>query len=234
LRSGAASLLRQVSIHRLRAIPLPIKNGSSLSQPRRSVAIFDLGGVLIEWNPRHLYRKLFNGDEAAMEHFLDNVCTTEWNQRQDAGRTFAEGIRELMPLHAERLELIEAFGKRFAEMIPGAIEGSVAVLSELKQLGVPIYAITNWSAETFPPQRERFAFLSWFQGIVVSGFEGVIKPDRRIFEILCERYGVKPDEAVFIDDVVGNAGAASALGIHGIHFRSPEQLRSELVALGLL
>ena len=213
---------------------MPIKNGSSLSQPRRSVAIFDLGGVLIEWNPRHLYRKLFNGDEAAMEHFLDNVCTTEWNQRQDAGRTFAEGIRELMPLHAERLELIEAFGKRFAEMIPGAIEGSVAVLSELKQLGVPIYAITNWSAETFPPQRERFAFLSWFQGIVVSGFEGVIKPDRRIFEILCERYRIPPEAAVFIDDVPHNAEAASKLGIHGIHFRSPDQLRGELVGLGLL
>ena len=233
LRSGAAAHLRQDPINRLRATPLR-KDRSALTQLRRNVAIFDLGGVLIEWNPRHLYRKLFDGDEAAMEHFLANVCTTEWNQRQDAGRTFAEGVRELMPLHAERLELIEAFGKRFSEMIPGAIEGSVTVLAELKQLGVPIYAITNWSAETFPPQRDRFPFLSWFEGIVVSGFEGVIKPDRRIFEILCERYRVKPEQAVFIDDVAGNAEAASALGIHGIHFRSPEQLRSELIGLGLL
>ena len=207
---------------------------NSPTQAQRTVAIFDLGGVLLDWNPRHLYRKLFNGDEAAMEHFLATVCTTEWNQRQDAGRSFAEGFRELLPHHADKIDLIEAFGKRFAEMIPGAIEGSVAVLSELKQRTVPIYAITNWSAETFPPQRARFPFLSWFHGIVVSGFEGVIKPNPRIFEILCERYRVRPEAAVFIDDVADNAEAASALGIHGIHFRSPEQLRSELAAVGLL
>jgi 2-haloacid dehalogenase len=206
----------------------------ALTQTKRSVAIFDLGGVLIEWNPRHLYRKLFNGDEGAMEHFLATVCTTAWNERQDAGRTFAEGTRELLPQHADRLELIEAFGKRFDEMIPGAIDGSVALLAELKRCGVPVYAITNWSAETFPPQRERFPFLAWFDGIVVSGFEGVIKPDPRIFAILCERYRIAPDSAVFIDDVARNATAASATGIHGIHYRSPEQLRRELVAVGLL
>jgi 2-haloacid dehalogenase len=203
-------------------------------QTKRSVAIFDLGGVLIEWNPRHLYRKLFNGNEAAMEQFLATVCTTAWNERQDAGRSFAEGTRELLPQHADRLDLIEAFGKRFDEMILGAIDGSVALLAELRQRGVPVYAITNWSAETFPPQRERFPFLAWFEGIVVSGFEGVIKPDPRIFRILCERYRVAPESAVFIDDVARNAAAASATSIHGIHFRSPEQLRRELVAVGLL
>jgi 2-haloacid dehalogenase len=205
-----------------------------LMHARRSVAIFDLGGVLLDWSPRYLYRKLFNGDEVAMERFLATVCTTEWNERQDAGRTFAEGVQELLPHHADKLDLIEAFGKRFAEMTSGPIAGSVDVLAELKQNGVPIYAITNWSAETFPPQRERFAFLSWFLGIVVSGVEGVIKPDPRIFRILCERYAVAPESAVFIDDVAKNAVAASALGIHGIHFRSPEQLRSELVALSML
>ena len=108
------------------------------------------------------------------------------------------------------------------------------MLSEVKQRGVPLYAITNWSAETFPPQRARFPFLSWFDGIVVSGLEGVIKPDPRIFRILSERYRVAPESAVFIDDVAANAAAAAALGIHGIHFRSPEQLRRELVAVGLL
>lgn len=204
------------------------------TDPTRSIAIFDLGGVLLEWSPRYLYRKLFDGDEAAMEHFLATVCTTEWNERQDAGRTFAEGVQELLPHHADKLELIEAFGKRFDEMIPGAIQGSVDVLAELRQRGVPIYAITNWSAETFPPQRRRFPFLSWFEGIVVSGLEGVIKPDPRIFQILCERYMVAPESAVFIDDVAKNAEAASALGIHGIHFRSPEQLRGDLAALGML
>jgi 2-haloacid dehalogenase len=201
---------------------------------QRSVAIFDLGGVLIDWNPRHLYRKLFDGDEAAMEHFLATVCTTEWNQRQDAGRSFADATRELLPRHADKIELIEAWRQRFDEMIPGAIDGSVELLAELKQRAVPIYAVTNWSAETFPPQRKRFEFLSWFDGIVVSGFEGVIKPDPRIFRILCERYGVSPVSAVFVDDVAPNAAAASVLGIHGIHFESPQQLRRELVLLGLL
>ncbi len=200
----------------------------------RSVAIFDLGGVLIEWNPRHLYRKLFDGDEAAMEAFLANVCTTAWNERQDAGRTFAEGLRELMPRHADKRELIEAFGSRFGEMIPGAIDGSVAVLAELKRRGVPVYGISNWSAETFPPQRERFDFLSWFDDLVISGVVGVIKPDPRIFRILLERNGIDPSTAVFIDDVAANAEAASRLGLHGIHFRDPEQLRRELAAVGLL
>ena len=203
------------------------------SSAKRSVAIFDLGGVLLEWNPRHLYRKLFDGDEAAMEHFLANVCTTEWNERQDAGRTFAEGTHALMPQHADKRALIEAWGNRFGEMIPGAIEGSVEVLANLKARGVPIYGISNWSAETFPPQRQRFPFLSWFHDIVVSGDVGVIKPDPRIFRILLERNAIAPDSAVFIDDVAANAAAASRLGIHGIHFRSPEQLKRELAAVGL-
>jgi 2-haloacid dehalogenase len=196
--------------------------------------VFDLGGVLLDWNPRHLYRKLFPGDEAAMEHFLSTVCTQEWNQRQDAGRSFADATRELLPHHADKLELIEAFGKRFGEMVAGEIQGSVDVLAELKRRGVPLYALSNWSAETFPPQRTRFPFLGWFDGIVVSGLEGVIKPDPRIFRVLVERYGIDPRAAVFIDDVAANAAAAEALGIHGIHFRSPEQLRRELVAVGLL
>jgi 2-haloacid dehalogenase len=200
----------------------------------RSVAIFDLGGVLLEWNPRHLYRKLFDGDEAAMEDFLANVCTTEWNERQDAGRTFADATLALMPLHADKRALIEAWGTRFGEMITGAIEGSVEVLAELKARGVPIYGVSNWSAETFPQQRERFPFLSWFDDLVISGVEGVIKPDPRIFRILLERNAIAPESAVFIDDVARNAEAAARLGIHGIHFRSPDQLRRELAAVGLL
>jgi len=202
--------------------------------PARTVAIFDLGGVLLDWNPRFLYRKLFDGDETAMEHFLANVCTTEWNQRQDAGRTFAEAMRELLPHHADKLTLIEAFGKRFGEMVRGPIDGAVEVLAELKERNVPLYVLSNWSAETFPRQRERFEFLSWFDGIVISGLEGVIKPDARIFRILLERYDVTPESAVFIDDVAANADAASELGIHGIHFRSPEQLRRDLAQVGLL
>lgn len=201
---------------------------------RRRVVVFDLGGVLIDWNPRHLYRKIFTGDESAMEAFLADVCTVEWNERQDAGRTFAEAAAELLPRHADKADLIEAFSRRFDEMITGAIAGTVDILADLRRAGVPRYALTNWSAETFPPQRDRFPFLSWFDGIVVSGHEGVIKPDPRIFRILLDRYRIAPEEAVFIDDNPANAAAADALGIHGIHFRSPQLLRRELETLGLL
>ncbi len=199
----------------------------------RRIVVFDLGGVLIRWDPRFLYRKLFPGDDAAMETFLATVCTEEWNERQDAGRSFADAVAELLPRHPEKTHLIESFGRRFDEMIPGAIEGTVEILSDLKRVGVPLYAITNWSAETFPSQRERFPFLALFDGIVVSGEEGVIKPDPRIFGILFQRYGIKAEQAIFIDDDPRNATAATALGIHGIHYRSPVLLRSELEALGL-
>ena len=202
--------------------------------PNRRVVVFDLGGVLIDWNPRYLYRKLFAGDDAAMEDFLAHVCTVEWNERQDAGRSFADALAELLPWHADQAHLIEAFGRRFDEMIAGPIEGTVDILSELKRAGVPRYALSNWSAETFAPQRQRFPFLSWFDGIVVSGNEGVIKPDPRIFRILLERYRIAPEEAVFVDDNPANAAAAAALGIHGVHFESPERLRRELETLGLL
>lgn len=201
---------------------------------QRRVVVFDLGGVLLEWDPRHLYRKLFAGDDAAMEAFLGAVCTEDWNERQDAGRSFADAVAELLPVHADKAHLIEAFGHRFDEMVPGAIDGTVEILHDLKRGGIPIYALTNWSAETFPSQRARFAFLSWFDGIVVSGEEGVIKPDPRIFRILLERYRIAPRAAVFIDDNPANAAIATTLGIHGIHFRSPKRLRGELESLGLL
>ena len=196
--------------------------------------MFDLGGVLLNWNPRHLYRKLFPGDEEAMEDFLANVCTVPWNERQDAGRTFAEAQAELIARHPAKTHLIESFGKRFDEMIAGPIEGTVDILADLRRAGVPRYALTNWSAETFPPAQARYEFLAWFDGIVVSGEERVIKPDPRIFRILLERYAIAPGEAIFIDDNPANAAAAEALGLHGIHFRSPELLRRELQTLGLL
>jgi 2-haloacid dehalogenase len=202
--------------------------------PRRRIVVFDMGGVLLRWDPRHLYRKIFSGDEAAMEDFLANVCTVDWNERQDAGRTFDEAVAELLPRHPDKADLIEAFGLRFDEMIAGPIEGTVDILAELKQAGVPRYGLTNWSAETFPPALKRFDFLSWFDGIVVSGDEGVIKPDPRIFHILLDRYRIDPNETVFIDDNPENAKVASTLGIHGIHFRSPELLRRELESLDIL
>jgi 2-haloacid dehalogenase len=196
--------------------------------------IFDLGGVLIEWDPRHLYRKLFAGDEAVMEHFLATVCTHEWNRRQDAGRSFAEGARLLKAEHPDKAELIDAYRARFDEMIAGPITGSVEILTELRNRGFPLYGLTNWSAETYPAAVDRFAFLRWFRGILVSGEVEVIKPDPRIFALLIERFAVEPQRAVYIDDVEANVAAARLFGIHAIQFTTPAKLREELVGLGLL
>jgi 2-haloacid dehalogenase len=205
-----------------------------MAKAGRSIAVFDLGGVLIDWDPRHLYRKLFAGGEAAMEHFLATVCTHEWNRCQDAGRSFAEGARLLKAEHPDKAELIDAYGARFDEMMAGPIIGSVEILAELRDRGTPLYGLTNWSAETYPAARERFAFLSWFRGILVSGEVGVIKPEPRIFELLIERFAIDPADAVYIDDVGTNIAAARPFGIHAIHFTTPAALRQELVGLGLL
>jgi 2-haloacid dehalogenase len=201
---------------------------------RRDIVIFDLGGVLIEWDPRHLYRKLFAGDEAAMEHFLATVCTHEWNRGQDAGRSFAEGARLLKAQHPDKADLIDAYGARFDEMMPGPVKGSVEILAELRKRGTPLYALTNFSAETYPRIFPRFEFLRWFRGVVVSGEVRAIKPSAEIFHALLDAYAIDPRRAVFIDDVPANAAAATALGIHGIRFTTPEALRIELVSLGLL
>ncbi|WP_315838251.1 HAD family phosphatase [Bradyrhizobium prioriisuperbiae] len=199
----------------------------------RTTVVFDLGGVLIDWNPRHLYRKLFVGDDAGMERFLSEVCTNEWNLQQDAGRTFAEGAALLKAEHPEQADLIDAFHKRWPETIGGAIDGTVAILRELKEANTPLYALTNWSHETFV-HASQFAFMSWFGGVVVSGEEKLIKPDPAIYHLLMDRYGLVAETMVYIDDNTRNAQAATDLGMHGIHFTSPDALRRELTALGLL
>jgi 2-haloacid dehalogenase len=200
----------------------------------RSVVVFDLGGVLIDWNPRYLYRKLFDGDDKAMEHFLAHVCTQTWNEEQDAGRTFAEACAELKSVHPDKAELIDAWIERQDEMFSGDIAGTVEILAELRDRGVPLYALTNFSAETFPAARERFKFLSWFGGILVSGDVKMIKPDSRIFEHFLETFAIDPAHAVYIDDRQNNVDAAIALGMHGVVFTDPRELRMELVRLGLL
>jgi 2-haloacid dehalogenase len=202
--------------------------------PHRSVAVFDLGGVLIDWNPRYLYRKLFRGDAAAMEHFLATVCTPSWNAQQDAGRSFAEACATLkleQPAHAE---LIDAWIQRHEEMVTGPITGAVDILGELHARGVPLYALSNWSAETFPTSLKRFEFLRWFKGVLLSGEVRLIKPDPRIFQLFFQSHGIDPAHAVYIDDLPANVEAAGALGMHGVLFTDPAALRSELVKLGLL
>ncbi len=195
--------------------------------------VFDLGGVLIDWNPRYLYRKLFE-DAGEMEDFLATVCSSAWDRRQDAGRPISEGVAELKARHPDKAALIEAYYGRWPEMLNGAIDGTVEILAELKDQGTPLYALTNWEAETFPHARSRFGFLGWFRAIVVSGEVGLIKPDADIYELLLATHGLTAGETVFIDDKPENVEAAGALGFHGIRFTEPESLRAALAALGLL
>jgi 2-haloacid dehalogenase len=199
----------------------------------RPVIVYDLGGVLIDWNPRHLYRGLFE-DEATMEWFLAEVCHGAWNEEQDRGRTFAAGIEEAAARHPDHRPLIEAYFARWGEMIAGEIDGAAAILEDLKDAGYELHALTNWSAETFPHARERFPFLTWFESILVSAEVGLIKPDPAIFQLLLERIGRTPAECIYIDDNPKNVAGAAALGFDAIAFESAAQLRDALVRRGLL
>jgi 2-haloacid dehalogenase len=199
----------------------------------KPVIVFDLGGVLIDWNPRHLYRKLFD-DEAAMERFLEEVCHGAWNLEQDRGRPFAEAIEEAALRHPDQRAMIEAYHTRWGEMLAGPIEGSVAILEELVAAGYELHALTNWSAETFPIARPRFAFLDRFATILVSGDERLVKPDARIFLLLLERIAQPAQRCVYVDDSPPNVAAAAALGFDAIHFTGPPALRAALAGRGLL
>lgn len=195
--------------------------------------VFDLGGVLIDWDPRYLYGTLFDGDDEAMEQFLATVTTPDWNAQQDAGRSFGEAVDELAAQHPHHADLIRAYHVRWREMIGGPIQGTLELLAELRSAGIPLYALTNWSAETFAPTKREFDFLSWFDGIVVSGEERVTKPDERIFRILVDRYGLEPGRTLYIDDSAVNVETARRLGFDTVHFRDPDQLRAELGRRGL-
>ena len=198
-----------------------------------NTVIFDLGNVLIGWDPRRLYRQLIE-DENHMEWFLREVCNSEWNEQQDAGRSWTEGtavLRERFPEHAE---LIDAYHLRWKETLVGPIEGSVALLAELKSRGVRLLALTNWSQETFPVARQLYPFLQWFEGIVVSGEERLVKPDPRIYQRLLQRYAVDPTTTLYVDDSARNVAVAEALGMQGWWFRDPEGLRERLLDLEVL
>jgi 2-haloacid dehalogenase len=204
-----------------------------MQTPTIDAVVFDLGGVLIDWNPRHLYRKLFE-EEAKMERFLTEICSPVWNVTLDAGRPFDDGIAELLRRHPEEGPLILAWKERWEEMMAGPIHGTVAILEELHAAGVTLHALTNWSAETFPIGRKRFPFLDRFRTILVSGQEKLVKPDPRIFHLLVERTGLVPQRTVFIDDSQKNADAAASLGFHAIRFTDPDALRARLARFGLV
>ena len=195
--------------------------------------IFDLGGVLIDWNPRYVYRKIFKTEEE-VDWFLQNVTTPEWNENQDAGYPLHEATKELIAKHPEWEPEIKAYYGRWLEMLGEDIHDTVEILRQLKEIGkYKLYALTNWSAETFPHALERFEFFKAFDGVVVSGQEKMRKPSAEFYKILIDRYHLDPAKTVFIDDSLRNVKGAEAVGISGIHFHNPSQLREELRRKGI-
>jgi len=196
--------------------------------------IFDLGAVLIDWNPHYMYSTIFN-DEEEMKNFLASVTTSDWNEEQDAGRSLQEGTELLVKQFPEHEANIRAFYNRWDEMLGEPFWDTVEIFKELKESNkYKIYALTNWSAETFPVALARYDFLNWFDGIVVSGAEKMRKPAPEFYQILLDRHSVKPEEALFIDDNYRNILAAEKLGIKSIHFTSAGELRRELVESGII
>jgi 2-haloacid dehalogenase len=195
--------------------------------------IFDLGGVLIDWNPDYLYKTIFDSEEE-MKWFYDNICTPDWNEEQDAGRDLNEGTEFLVKKFPEHEHNIRAYYSRWEEMLNGPIHDTVEIFKELKDSNFyQILALTNWSHQTFPIALERFDFLRWFDGKVVSGEEKTRKPFLDIYEMVINRYNVDPASAVYIDDNARNLVPARELGMAAIHFKNPAQLRENLKALGV-
>lgn len=196
--------------------------------------LFDLGGVLIDWNPRYLYKKIFS-DPKEMEYFLRDVANMDWNERQDAGRPFEEAIDVLAEKYPEYQSQIQAYFYRWGEMLNGPIQGTVDILAELRtNKNQNLFALTNWSAETFPIARELYSFLGWFEGILVSGEENLKKPDPQIYALTLERFNLDATKTLFIDDSSRNVTAAIQSGIRAIQFESPEKLRMDLEQYGVL
>jgi len=196
--------------------------------------IFDLGGVLIDWNPEYVFLDVFEGDRQKMKWFFDEICTFDWNENQDAGYPIAKATEERVALFPEHEKLIRMYYGRWEEMLGEAIDGTVQILKRLiDSQKYRIVALTNWSHETFPIALQRFEFLHWFEGIVVSGEEKTRKPFKEIYELTLNRFDIKAENSLFIDDNLRNIEAAKALGIHTIHFTSPEKLRSSLQHLNI-
>ena len=190
--------------------------------------VFDFGGVLIDWNPRYLYRSYFAGDKERMEWFLQNVCTYPWNIQMDGGKPFAEGVAELTALHPEWAEAIGVYHTRWAEMIGGEVEGTASLIKRLKAAGYRVFGLTNWSMETYPLIRDNYEVFSLFEGVVVSGEEHLLKPDGKIYRCLLERYSLEAAESVFLDDNADNVAGAEAVGMEAVRFVDAQQAEAEL------
>ena len=194
--------------------------------------VFDFGGVLVNWNPRYLYKDHFQNDEE-MEHFLKNICTDEWNLEQDRGRTLMEGTVLLQNKFPEFHSMIQLFYDKWDTMLKSDIPETVSLLYKLKTK-YKIYGLTNWSAETISIAYDRFPFFKEFDGIVVSGKEKMIKPNKQIYHLLLDRYNLKAENTIFIDDNMDNIRAAEEIGLQGIHFESPSQLETRLSSINVI
>jgi 2-haloacid dehalogenase len=204
-------------------------------QPQRfDTVLFDLGAVLVDWNPRYLYRGHFNGDETALERFMTEICPPDWVREMDAGKSVLRAISERSEKFPEYAHLIGLWHSHWEVMLHDAIHDSVDILAELRERRTRLYALTNWSGENFPVAQRRFEFLKWFEHIVVSGHVGLAKPDPAIFRLAIERCRLTPEKTVFIDDSVRNVEAGRAAGLHALQFHTPARLRADLQALGLL
>lgn len=199
--------------------------------PANRKVVFDVGNVLLRWDPFHLYRSLIP-DDAKRHWFLQNVCTTAWNIEQDRGRPWADAVAMLVAAHPEWEREIRAFDERWHETVPGSIEASVTVLADLKAKGEPVYAITNFSREKWAECLIRFPFLHSFDGVVVSAHERLLKPDPAIYRVLLERYRLDAGECIFIDDSEKNVQGARSVGMQAVHFVEPIDLRAALRGLG--
>lgn len=196
--------------------------------------VFDLGGVLIDWNPLYLYKKIYT-QETEITWFLENICTFDWNEEQDAGRSLSDATQLLLQQYPEYEIPIKAYYTRWEEMLGGAIEGTVELFSAIKRKkSYKTYALTNWSAETFPKALARFDFLHWFDGRLVSGEENTRKPHADIYEKLIQKFELKPADSLFIDDNLRNILPAKEMGFQTIHFKDPVQLETELKEMGIL
>ena len=189
--------------------------------------VFDFGGVLVDWNPHHLYDKYFGSVEKAT-WFLENICLYSWNLQMDNGKPFAEGVAELQAQYPEWSEAIEIYHTRWIEMMAGEIEGMSSLVKRLKAAGYRVFGLTNWSSETFPLVRDKYPVFSLMEGMVVSGEEHLLKPDAAIYNCLLERYGLRAEESLFVDDNLANVEGARAVGMQGVQFKSAEELERVL------
>ena len=199
----------------------------------KETIIFDLGGVLLDWDPRYLFQKIFDSEEE-MEYFLQEVCTPEWNQQMDGEKSFRDAIEDLVVIHPKYSNQIRVYFSRWEEMIAGDIHETVAILNELRDAEYPLAALSNWSSETFPIVHAKYEFLDWFDPLIISGRVGLLKPDPQIFNLMLCKLEREPGECYYIDDMQHNIQVASEVGFNTIHYKSPDQLRKSLTVLQIL